>query len=190
MTAGGSGQGVAPRKVMLVEGVSDQLAVETFAGMRGRELAVEGVCVVQMGGATNIARFLETVGPHGLGIGVAGLYDEAEARFFRRGLQRAGFGWDLTRSHMESLGFFMCVSDLEDELIRALGVAAVERILDAQGDLRSFRTFAQRLAQQGRSDEARLRRFLGTRGGRKIPITLRCSFEHWISGACPNRWTA
>ena len=157
-----------PRKVVLVEGVSDQLAVEAVAKKRDRNLAAEGIAVVQMGGATNIARFLETFGPRGLDIAVSGLYDEAEARFFRHGLHRAGFGSDLTRSQMESLGFYMCAADLEDELIRALGVAHLEQILDDQGDLSSFRTFQQQPAQQGKSDEARLRRFMGTRGGRKI----------------------
>lgn len=62
----------------------------------------------------------------------------------------------------------MCVADLEDELIRAHGVAAVMEILDAHGDLGSFRTFQQQPAQHGKSDAARLRRFLGTGSGRKI----------------------
>jgi hypothetical protein len=36
-------------------------------------------------------------------------------------------------------GFFACVDDLEDELIRALGTEAVERVLDVHGELASFR---------------------------------------------------
>jgi len=74
----------------------------------------------------------------------------------------------LTDSEMESKGFFVCAPDLEDELIRALGISAVERILEEEGDLTSFRTFQQQPAQRARSDQARLRRFMGTRGGRKI----------------------
>ena len=69
---------------------------------------------------------------------------------------------------MESLGFYVCVADLEDELIRALGVAAVERIVEGQGDLdRSVRS-RQQPAQRGRPHAAQLRRFLGTSSGRKI----------------------
>jgi len=34
-------------------------------------------------------------------------------------------------------GFFGCVNDLEDELIRALGTVAVESLLEAQDELRS-----------------------------------------------------
>ncbi len=121
-----------------------------------------------MGGATNIGSFLARFGPHGLNVGLAGLCDEAETRFFQRGLERAGFGANLTRSAMETHRFYVCEADLEDELIRSLGSAAVERILEANGDLASFRTLQQQPAQQGRSEQAQLRRFMGTRGGRKI----------------------
>ena len=69
---------------------------------------------------------------------------------------------------MESLGFFVCVADLEDELIRSLGAAAVEEVVGAQGELQSFRTFQKQSAQQGKTNEEQLRRFMGTRGGRKI----------------------
>jgi hypothetical protein len=68
---------------------------------------------------------------------------------------------------MEALGFFVCTADLEDELIRALGTDAVERVIEAQGDLRSFRVFQRQPAQQGRSPQRQLRRFMGTRSGRK-----------------------
>ena len=121
-----------------------------------------------MGGATTIGRFLERFGPHGSDVRLAGLCDVAEERAFKRGLRRAGFGPNLTRADMEALGFYVCDADLEDELIRALGVAAVEQIVDAQGELASFRTLQKQPAQRGRSVEAQLRRFMGTRGGRKI----------------------
>ncbi len=154
--------------VVLVEGVSDRAAVDALARRRGRDLAAEGVAVLAMGGATNVRRFLERYGPHGLDRRIGGLCDEAETGVFLRGLERAGFGDGLSRADLETLGFQVCVSDLEDELIRALGVPAVERILDERGDLRSFRTFQQQPAQQGKSDHARLRRFLGSGAGRKI----------------------
>ena len=68
---------------------------------------------------------------------------------------------------MERLGFFVCVRDLEDELIRALGAAAVEDVVAAQGELRSFRTLQKQPAQRDWTTEAQLRRFLGTHSGRK-----------------------
>jgi hypothetical protein len=102
----------APSAVVLVEGVSDQLAVEALAARRGRDLNAEGVAVVAIGGAGNIRRFVD--------------------------------------------------------LIRCLGSARVERIIDAEGELGRFRTFQNQPAQRARSIEAQLRRFMGTRGGRKI----------------------
>ena len=99
---------------------------------------------------------------------LAGLCDAAEEREFRRGLERAGLGADLGRAEMERLGFYVCDADLEDELIRALGATAVERVIDAQGELGSFRTLQKQAAWQGRPSEEQLRRFLGSGGRRKI----------------------
>jgi predicted ATP-dependent endonuclease of OLD family len=155
------------RAALLVEGMSDQAALEALAERRGRSLAAEGIAIVQMGGATNIDRFLDLLGPHGHGIKLAGLCDAAEEGYFQRALQRAGFGPGLSRTEMEALGFYVCAADLEDELIRALGAASVEEIIQAQGDMRSFRTFQKQPAQHSRSPEQQLHRFMGTRSGRK-----------------------
>ena len=159
---------VEARAVVLAEGISDQVALEALARRRGRRLDEEGVAVVPIGGATNVGRFLSVVGPAGLDLRLAGLCDAAEEGLFRRGLQRAGLGADLTRAGMERIGFYVCDADLEDELIRALGVDAVVHVIEAAGDLSSWRTLQKQPAQQGRSIEAQLRRFMGTRGGRKV----------------------
>ena len=151
---------------MLVEGTSDLVAVEALAERRGRDLDAEGVSLVPMGGAQAIGRFLDIFVPRGLKL--AGLCDAAEEREFRRGLERAGLGSGLTRHDMEQLGFYVCVEDLEDELIRALGAAAVEEVVEAQGDLGSFRTLQKQPAWQGRPSEEQLRRFMGSGGSRKI----------------------
>jgi hypothetical protein len=160
--------GVSPRTVVLVEGISDQVALETLAGRRGRNLGAEGISVVAMGGAQAIGGFLDRFGPRGLDVRLAGLCDAGEEGDFQRGLERAGLGSDLTRADMERLGFYVCVADLEDELIRALGAASVEQVVDAQGDLGSFRTLQKQPAWQGRTTEEQLRRFMGSGGRRKI----------------------
>jgi hypothetical protein len=154
--------------VVLVEGTSDQIALESLARRRGRDLAAEDVSVVAIGGAQAINRYLDRYGPRGAGIRVAGMCDAGEERDFRRGLERAGLGVDLSRHEMESLGFFVCVTDLEDELIRTLGPSTVEEIVDAQGEMGSFRTFQKQPAQRGRDLAAQLHRFMGTRSGRKL----------------------
>jgi hypothetical protein len=154
--------------VVLVEGASDQRAVEALALRSGRDLGAQGVSVVPMGGATNIVHFLDLFGPAGADLRLAGLCDAREERGFRRGLQRAGLGPALTRLDMERLGFFVCDADLEDELIRALGVAAVEQIIAEQGELGSLRILQRQPAQRERTRQQQLRRFFGTRSGRKI----------------------
>jgi hypothetical protein len=153
---------------VLVEGVSDQVALEALAARRGRNLRAESVAVVPIGGAQAIGRFLERFGPRGSGLRLAGLCDAGEEREFTRGLERAGFGSGLTRADMERLGFYVCVADLEDELIRALGPRTVEEIVGAQDELRSFRTLQKQPAWADRPLDAQLRRFMGSGGSRKI----------------------
>lgn len=161
-TAGG-------RAVVLVEGRSDQIAVETLAARLGRQLDREGVAVAPMGGVHAIERYLTRFGPRGANLRVAGLYDVGEEDVVRRGLLRAGFGSGppLTRAAMEELGFYACVADLEDELIRALGVAAVEAVIAAQGELGAFRSLQKQPAWRGRCSDAQLRRFMGSGARRK-----------------------
>jgi hypothetical protein len=153
---------------VLVEGISDQYALEALAARRGRNLDAEGVSVVPIGGAQAIGRFLIRFGPEGLDAALAGMCDAGEERDFQRGLERAGLGSDLTRAEMEALGFYVCVEDLEDELIRSLGAARVEQIVAAHGDLGSFRTLQKQAAWRERKTEEQLRRFMGSGGRRKI----------------------
>ena len=81
----------------------------------------------------------------------------------------AGRPWGgLSRDQMAALGFQVCVADLEEELIRALGTTAVERVVEEAGDLRSFRLFQRAAApQQARPLGRQLHRLIGTRSGRK-----------------------
>ncbi len=155
------------RAVVLVEGASDRVALETLAARVGRDLPAEGVRVLAMGGVTNVGHFLDALGPRGLGLRLAGLYDAAEEEFVRRGLARAGIGTAPTRADLAAYGFHVCVADLEDELIRAAGVDGVRAVLTAAGDLPSWDLFQRQPAQRGRPVVAQLRRFIGTRSGRK-----------------------
>ncbi|KOG36838.1 MULTISPECIES: TOPRIM nucleotidyl transferase/hydrolase domain-containing protein [Streptomyces] len=164
--AGGSGDtardlaaSLELRTAVLLEGPSDLAAVETLAARRGRDLAAEGVCVVSMGGAMNVARYASLLGPPGLGLRLTGLCDAREQPYYDRGLRRAGASPE---------DVFVCTADLEDELIRTLGPPAVEEIIRVEGDLRPWQTFLHQPAQYGRPRHQQLRRFLGTKKGRKI----------------------
>ena len=156
-----------PRAVILVEGVSDRRALEALAARRGRVLTADGVTVVAMGGAGNIGRFLDRFGPRGSRVVLAGLYDAAEEAAVRRGLERAGFGSVPSRGALERLGFYACIEDLEDELIRALGADRVMEIVEERGELGPFRTLQKQPEWRGRPLDQQLRRFLGN-SNRKI----------------------
>jgi hypothetical protein len=149
-----------PHAVVLVEGVSDKVAVETLALRRGRDLAAEGISVKPIGGAHAISRFLDLYGPRGSNLSLAGLCDLGEERQVRRALERAGLGLELDRPDMERLGFWVCEADLEDELVRALGAPVVEEILAEHGRLRSFRTYQKQPAHRARDTEQQLHGFL------------------------------
>jgi hypothetical protein len=141
--------------VVLVEGMSDQAAVQTLAERAGRDLHAEGVFVVPMGGATNIGRFADLFGPAGYGARLAGLCDQRAEHDFRRGLDGAG-------------PYFVCVADLEDELIRALGTGRVEELIRAEGESGPFQAFTRQPAHRGERRDQQLHRFMGTRSGRKV----------------------
>jgi hypothetical protein len=158
--------------VILVEGTSDQRAVEALARRRGRNLEVEGVEVVAIGGAHAIGAALERYGPHGLDLRLAGLCDAGEEGAFARGLERAGLGSDLSRSDLENLGFYVCDADLEHELVRSLGVDAVLRIVEMQGELSPFHTFQKQPAKRELDLEEQLWRFMWNRKIRYAPLLV------------------
>ena len=76
---------------------------------------------------------------------VVGLCDAGEERFFRRVLPDATY---------------VCVKDIEDELLRAVGVPRVEALLEAQGELVTFRHFQNQPAWRGRPAAEGLPRWL------------------------------
>jgi len=145
-----------PAVMILVEGVSDQIAVETLASRRGRELATEGVAVVPIGGAGAIGRVLAEHATTTVRLAV--LCDVGEHAQVRRGIAASGF----------DASVHVCVEDLEDELIRAVGVDGVQGVLAGEGDLRSFTTLQKQVEWRDRPVDAQLRRFLGAGARRKL----------------------
>ncbi|HUH15877.1 MAG TPA: TOPRIM nucleotidyl transferase/hydrolase domain-containing protein [Gaiellaceae bacterium] len=117
--------------VVLVEGESDRVAVETLARRRGRDLAAEGVAVVPIGGAQAIGRVLREW--QGRELWVAGLCDAREAAGFARAL---------------GAGAYVCDPDLEGELVRALGAERVLELVEARGQLGSFLTYQKQPAKR------------------------------------------
>ena len=157
----------APRAIVVVEGVSDRVALEALAERRGRKLEDEGVSVVPIGGAQAIGRFLDgsTLTETASGWPASATPARSETSdAHSSGPDSAPTSRATTWSGSASTS---ATRDLEAELIRALGPDAVEAVLEAQGELGSFRTFQRQPAQRERPVDKQLRRFMGTRSGRK-----------------------
>src|SRR5262249_57816421 len=139
--------------VLLVEGVPDRIALEAVAARLGLDLG--GIEIVPIGGAQAIRR----ASAQYEGERVAGLCDIGEERWFRRVLGDATY---------------VCVKDLEDELIRALGADRVQEVVAAERELGTFRQFQNQLYWRSRPVEMQLRRWLqnGDRHHRYPPLLI------------------
>lgn len=143
--------------IICVEGISDQIALETMADRIGRDLLRDRVVVVPIGGAHAIANLVAELGDRG-DLRISGLVDEAEADLFVRAAANAP-GFSPERIHI-------CVRDLEEELIRSLDPPALEALLEADGDLGSFRTMQKQPAWRGHPFEAQIHRWMRSISGR------------------------
>jgi hypothetical protein len=147
--------------VVLVEGITDRIALEAVAQRLGLDLGETEI--VPIGGAQAIRR----ASTQFQGERLAGLCDVGEERWFRRVLGDATY---------------VCVEDLEDELIRALGSDRVQEVVGAQGELDTFRNVQNQLFWRGRPVEAQLRRWLqnGDRRHRYPPRLVEAMEPHEI----------
>jgi hypothetical protein len=138
--------------VIAVEGNSDKVVLERISRRLERDLPAEGITIRPIGGAHAIRRFVTELGTD---VAVRGLCDQNEEHLFRRVLDDV----------------YVCVPDLEGELIRAIGVGRMLEIVD--GD--SFVTMQRQPAQRGRPVELQLHRWLrsiSSRYHRYLPILV------------------
>jgi hypothetical protein len=134
---------LGPRSVIAVEGESDKLVLETISRRLGQHLEAEGIEIHAIGGAHAIRRFVSELGSD---VAVRGLCDEHEQHLFRRILDVV----------------YVCVPDLEGELIRALGVERMLEIVDRD----AFAIMQRQPAQRGRPIELQLHRWLRSSSSR------------------------
>jgi hypothetical protein len=136
--------------VIAVEGFSDRIVLERISRRLGRDLVAEGIRIEAIGGAHAIRRFVAELGSD---VAVRGLCDENEEHLFRRVLEDV----------------FVCVPDLEGEMIRALGVDRMLEIVDRD----AFATMQRQPGQRGRPIELQLHRWLrssSSRYHRYLPV--------------------
>lgn len=129
--------------VIIVEGESDRVALDVISARMGVRLPL----IRSVGGASGARRAAAELA----GEALFGLVDAHERAQFERVIERV----------------FVCDPDLEGELIRALGVEAVEAVIAREGELASFRRLQNQPAQRDRSAESQLARFFGGRSGNK-----------------------
>lgn len=155
------------RCVVLVEGISDRMALDALAARTGLDVTAEAIVIVPIGGAHAATKYLArfTAEPD---LRVVGICDEGEEQFIRDGLEAVGLGPVRTRAELEHAGFYVCVRDLEDELLRAAGPDVIEALLADQEDLGSFRTMQKQPAWRDRGFDDQIRRFLGAGARRKL----------------------
>ncbi|WP_106815572.1 hypothetical protein [Microbacterium timonense] len=129
--------------VVLVEGESDRIALETL----GARLGIRMPQIRVVGGSKGARRAAGDL----QGERLIGLVDARERGDFE-GVVDA---------------LFVCDPDLEAEFVRALGVSGVEAVIARQGELESFRNLQRQPFQRDRPADAQLARFFGGRSGNK-----------------------
>lgn len=159
-----AGRPAADGPVVLLEGASDVAAVRAAALVLGVD---DGqVRYVDLRGITNVRAHLDRLTADEPDTVVLGMCDAKEAHFVVRALTANG-GWARDADDLPASGFFVCHSDLEDELIRALGPDRAVAVLRQEGLLDKLAVLQQQPAWRGRPLEEALHRFAGVASGRK-----------------------
>ena len=153
--------------LVLVEGESDAAAVRALLDRLGLDAISQHLQVSPAAGVTNFSKVLAAFARAHPGARLCGIYDSADEWHVRHALTAAAVPLPAEESP-ESAGFFACVADLEDELIRALGPEVVEQVLEGHAELPSFRRFQAMPEHRQSHIHRQLHRFLGTPATRKI----------------------
>ncbi len=116
------------RRIVVVEGVSDQIILERVAELTEVNLDRIGVAVFELDGAQFFRVAFNIFGAPGFDLPLAGMLDEDA-----RGLWADTVG--VNHADLEQQGYMVCAPDLEGEYIAALGVDAVIGMLLASPSL-------------------------------------------------------
>ena len=147
------------RKVVLVEGYSDRVAILHTAYRLGRNLDGEGVSILAMDGGSGLGTYLRLFGAAGLGLSVVGLCDDDKVSKWMKELNAAGISV-ADKAAMESAGFIVCSRDLEEEFVHTLGLASVEAVVAAEGKTDLLANYKKQPVHAGQPADQVLRKFL------------------------------
>jgi hypothetical protein len=147
--------------VVFVEGFSDLLAVRACASTLDIDLDARGVSLISLEGADILQHYLSLLGPSGLNVRMRGLCDlDKEARWTAL-LTVAGISIN-SRSDLNAAGFHVAEADLEEELVKALGITDTERVISEAGLTNRLEGFEKQPTNAGLSREDLLTAFAGT----------------------------
>lgn len=110
------------RRVIVLEGVADRIVLEQVARLHGINLNRLGVAVLELGGSGLFRVANQLLGADGFDVPMFGLLDE-DARVEWSGILGVAPG------DIETLGYRVCVPDLESHYIDVLGVARALTLL-------------------------------------------------------------
>jgi putative ATP-dependent endonuclease of the OLD family len=165
-------EGFFAKRIMFVEGPADRLAVLSLARRNNWSLDSMGLTVIALNGADVLGWYLKLFGPKGFQLPVCGLCDLDHVTQWASYLEDAGFGTNLSPRDMEIAGFFVCDSDLEDELIRALGEAIVLQAIQENGDTNAWTLFRQQPKYRTMNQSDQIREFLAKRKVGYAPLLV------------------
>jgi len=155
---------VTPAAVVFLEGASDVAAARALAATR--EVSLERVRLVDLGGVTNLRRALARAAEQWPDAQPLGLCDAGEAHVAEGALRARGLAVR-DASDLPAYGFFVCRRDLEEELIRALGTARTVDVVSRLGLGPKLVALQQQPAWVDRPVAEQLHRFCGVASGRK-----------------------
>ncbi|SDG47204.1 TOPRIM nucleotidyl transferase/hydrolase domain-containing protein [Pelagibacterium luteolum] len=165
--------------IVFVEGISDQIAVETLAARQNLDLEAKSIVVFPVGGSKSVTRYLREFGPMGARKTLAGLCDTDAAGIFSRALFNTGHTEIRSPDDLPAAGFFVCDRYLEEELIRAIGPGPIVDMIVAQGEGNALSIFQKQPEWRDRDLSDQLCRFFRSKARRPA------RYARLLIEACP-----
>jgi hypothetical protein len=131
--------------VILVEGISDLLAIRMLARRSGRDLDGAGATLLSLDGGGGFVHYLALFGPNGLDLRLLGLVDADHEQTWSQALTKAGVPV-AARGALNAAGVQVCDPDLEGELVVAIGTHRIAELLADEAQTVRYQTW---VAQKG-----------------------------------------
>lgn len=153
--------------VILVEGISDLLAIRMLARRSDRDLDSAGATLLSLDGGGLFVHYLALFGPNGLDLRLLGLVDADHEQTWSIALTNAGVPI-ADRGALNAAGVQVCVPDLEGEFVVALGTQRVAELLDEESQTADFEAWIVQKGLVQVSPERRQAAWIGRSSASKV----------------------